>query len=82
MTDEDADAHITRMHSHYYSNLYAYPRVGFFICSANIRLDKFSGNTARLLVGIDNDKDVHTGLSSVVKGSDRYHGQICRRAVE
>ena len=81
MTDEDADAHITRMHSQYYANLYAYPRAGFFICSANIRLDKFSGNTARLMVGIDNDKDVRTGLG-VVKGSDRCHGQTCRRIVE
>ena len=63
------------MHSHYYVNSYAYLRAGFFICSANIRLDKFSGNTARLLVGIDNDKDVRAGLG-VVKGTDRYHGQI------
>ena len=47
-------------------------RAGFFLCSANVRLDKFSGDTARLLVGINDDKDANAGLS-VVQGSGRSH---------
>ena len=76
---EDTDPHIAHAYSHEYLN--ARSRVGFFLCSANIRLDKFSGNTARLLVGIDNNKDFHTGLSVVI-GSVRSYGQTCGHVIE
>ena len=69
---------ILRMRIH----LNARSRAGFFLCSANIRLDKFSGNAARLLVGIDNNnKDFRTGLS-VVRGSGRSYGQIFGHVIE
>ena len=60
---------------------HSYSDAGFFLCSANIRLNKFSGNTARVLIGIDNDKSFHTGLS-VVKGSGRSHGRHIGMFVE
>ena len=43
---------------------------GVFLCSVNIRMDKFSGDIARVLLSINNDKDLHNGLS-IVKGSAR-----------
>ena len=54
------------------SRLQLYLRAGFFLCSANLRLDKFSGDIARVLVGIDDEKDFHHGLS-VVEANSRFH---------
>ena len=51
-------------------------RAGFFLCLANIRLDKFSGDKARVLVGVNNNRDVHAGLS-VVEGSGRFRCLAC-----
>ena len=57
---------------HEQSRLWFYLRAGFFLCSANLRLDKFSGDIIRVLVGIDDEKDFRHGLS-VVEANSRFH---------
>jgi len=43
---------------------------GYYLCSANVRLDSFSGSYARLLIAINNAKDVNNGLHTI-EGSGR-----------
>ena len=75
-------ASIFKISTHYILALVLIPTcAGFFLCSANIRLDKFFGDTARVLIGIDINRDVNTGFS-VVERSGRFHCLPCSPVAE
>ena len=43
-----------------------YPKQdGYYLCNANVRLDRFGGTYSRLLIAINNRKDVNNGLHTI-----------------
>ena len=56
-----------------------YPKQdGYYLCNANVRLDRFGGTYSRLLIAINNRKDVNNGLHTIEGngGSTNYRSMM------
>ena len=56
-----------------------YPKkTGYYLCNANVRLDAFGGGYSRLLIAVNNRKDVNNGLHTIEGngGSKNYRSMM------